>query len=261
MTATTPSTTARKKRRNPQVHLAPNPIKKLAPRNERTRSVYIVARPIHKAGNLSFLSEGSLPLCHWGLLISPYNQAALQKHLEHQKTEDHSMISQTWGTLVEISQTAEGFHQHDTDRTFGPTDWDYMCIVHVGSTRLSDHKINRKGAYSQLLCLTVAFEITRRYPKYHGYSNNCQNFVQRLLRYVSPGSIVPPTIKEITNLWRVVIHDRQKMFRKIVMLEVFPAKRSTRHGFTPCSSAGCRKRKNRGFKRCTTWLTFSSNLG
>jgi hypothetical protein len=148
MTATKPSTTVRKKRRNPQVHLVLNPVKKLVPRNERTtRSVYIVARPINKAGNLSFLSEGSLPLCHWGLLISPYNQAALRKHLKHQTIEDRNTISQTWGTLFEILQTGEGFHQLNTDHSFGPTDWDYTCIVHVGTTKLLDHRINRKGAY------------------------------------------------------------------------------------------------------------------
>jgi hypothetical protein len=152
MTATKPSTTVRKKRRNPQVHLVPNPLKKLVPRNERTtRYVYIVARPIHKAGNLAFLSEGSLPLCHWGLLISPHNQAALRKHLKHQEIEDHNTINHTCGTLFEIWQTGEGFHQLNTDHSFGPADWDYMCIVHVGTTKLLDHRINRKGAYSQLL--------------------------------------------------------------------------------------------------------------
>jgi len=236
MTATRPSTTVRKKRRNPQVYLVPNPIKKLAPRNERTtRSVYIVARPIKKAGNLSFLSERSLPLCHWGLLVSPHNQAALRKHLKHQKIEDHNMISQAWGTLFEIFQTEEGFHQLNTDRSFGPNDWDYMCIVHVGTTKLLDHRINRK-----------AFEITQTHANYYGYSNNCQNFVQRLLNYLCPRSVVPPTIKEVTNLWRAVLHDRQKLFRKIVMLEVFPASGSARRRFTPCGCVGCRKGKNRG---------------
>ena len=56
--------------------------------------------------------------------------------------------------------------------------------------------------------LTLANEITKKHPKYHGYSNNCQNFVQHLLRYVCPQSTVPSTIKEITNLWRGILRDR-----------------------------------------------------
>jgi hypothetical protein len=46
--------------------------------------------------------------------------------------------------------------------------------------------------------MIVAYDICERHPEYHGYSNNCQNFVRHLLKYVCPRSStnVPLTIQE-----------------------------------------------------------------
>jgi hypothetical protein len=146
MTASRSPATGSKKRRKTPVFVVPSPIKKLAPRTERiTRSVYVVGRPIKKAGKLSFLSEGSLPLCHWGLLVSPYTLTALRRHLKRQSKGDCNEVNGSWGTLFEISQTENGFHQLETNNDFRPSDWDYMCIVNVGGTTLLDHRISRQG--------------------------------------------------------------------------------------------------------------------
>jgi hypothetical protein len=147
MTASRSPKTDPKKRRKIPGFIVPSPIRKLAPRTERTtRSVYVVARPITKAGKLSFLSEGSLPLCHWGLLVSPYTLSALRRHLKRQSNGNcNESGNGSWGTLFEISQTENGFHQLETNNDFRPSDWDYMCIVKVGGTTLLDHRISRQG--------------------------------------------------------------------------------------------------------------------
>lgn len=86
----------RRHRRKPTIHVVSAPWKRLAPqRGRRKRSVYILARPIKKAGQLRFLSEGKFPLCHWGLLISPYNRRQLLHHIQKG--------TQSWGMIFEIS--------------------------------------------------------------------------------------------------------------------------------------------------------------
>jgi hypothetical protein len=147
MTATSPIQKIPKKQRKPLVHIVPSPIRKLVPRSERTtRSVYIVARPIKKAGKLSFLSERSLPLCHWGLLVSPYTKNELCRHLKKLSHGDCNIANNSWGTLFEIYQTEQGFHELQTISAFGPSDWEYMCLVYVAQTQLPNYRIKRQGA-------------------------------------------------------------------------------------------------------------------
>jgi hypothetical protein len=102
--------------------------------------------------------------------------------------------------------------------------------------------------------LTLAYEITKKHPKYHGYSNNCQNFVQNLLKYVCPRSTAPPTIKEIMNLWRGILRYRTMSSQKMVMLEIVARSGRTRKRFG-IGSGGC-PRKNECAAHLPTLLTY-----
>src|SRR2546423_14378791 len=45
----------------------------------------------------------------------------------------------------------------------------------------------------------LAFRISTTYKNYHGYTNNCQNFVRYMLEYVCPEASAPETIKELVE--------------------------------------------------------------
>jgi hypothetical protein len=127
----------RRRRRKPLIYTVSTPTKRLTPpQKRRIRSVYILARPIKKAGQLGFLSEGKFPLCHWGLLVSPYNQREMQDHIRQG--------TQSWGTIFEISLSLRGTHIPNihtySARTFSG-DWQYACIAYVGETYLPNYRI------------------------------------------------------------------------------------------------------------------------
>jgi hypothetical protein len=49
---------------------------------------------------------------------------------------------------------------------------------------------------------TLASKITRMYPDYDGYTNNCQNFVRYLLAFACQESVTPNTIElAVKSLW------------------------------------------------------------
>ena len=125
--------------------------KRYSVRRERSaRSVYIVARPINKAGPLSPLSEGKFSLCHWALLISPINENELRSHIERQASSCCESRQSSWGTLFEIFNV-DGTVQVNVVEHFGrhiSPDWGYAYIMHLGETYLQDAKIVRHGEYT-----------------------------------------------------------------------------------------------------------------
>jgi len=88
------------------------------PTNRPSRSVYIVARPITKAGYFKFLSEGKLPLCHWGLLVSRCNEVELRRHIISLLESSCCTAKASWGTLYEIIN-GHGMMVLNTNENFG----------------------------------------------------------------------------------------------------------------------------------------------
>jgi hypothetical protein len=130
----------RRRRRKSHIHTVTTPLKRLAPKRERrTRSVYILARPIKKAGHLGFLSEGKFPLCHWSLLVSPYNQRELKNHIRQG--------IDSWGTIFEICNS-DGTHVPNVYKhspQIFVRDWGYVCLAYVGKAHLPDYRISHHG--------------------------------------------------------------------------------------------------------------------
>lgn len=116
--------------------------------SKRRRSVYIVAKPLEGAHQLSFLSEAKFPLCHWALLISPYDERGLYDHILCQTNRPGLSKDGSWGTLFEIFQTDSKRHKVHIVRQFGrklSPEWSYACIAYVGETHLPDSKISHHG--------------------------------------------------------------------------------------------------------------------
>lgn len=67
--------------------------------------------------------------------------------------------------------------------------------------------------------MIVAYDICDRYPDYHGYSNNCQNFVRYLLKYVCqrPSVNVPLTIQETVETLNFRYHSPQDAIELIIL--------------------------------------------
>ena len=140
------------RRRKSSLYTAFIPIQKMhhRPQNSSRRFVYVVARPIKKARNAASLSERKFSLCHWGLLVSPYNPRELQQCIQH-RPEDCSRERVEWGKLFEIFDDRGTIRLRVVDhfglrQTLMP-DWDgYACIMHLGRTRLQDGDITRYGS-------------------------------------------------------------------------------------------------------------------
>lgn len=123
------------------------PLKITSPENHALRSVYIVARPVTKAGYFKPLSEGKLPFCHWALLVSEHNQSELQKHLISQSEAPSTSPKHSWGALYEITK-GDGVMVLMTNENFGRKfgdDWQYALIAYVGETSLEDGLIYDHG--------------------------------------------------------------------------------------------------------------------
>lgn len=86
-------------------------------------------------------------------------------------------------------------------------EWKFLSLCEVGITTLQDDQIYEWGT-SSTLCLVLwgmdinyklTFSITTTHKNFHGYTNNCQNFVRYLLEYVCPGLSAPQTLKELVE--------------------------------------------------------------
>jgi hypothetical protein len=135
----------RRRRRNPQVPEMDR-VDGSTQRDPRIRSLYVVARPIRKAGRLklSFLSEGSFPFCHWGLFVSYYNEnELLEKMIQY--SEDISDVGEPgMGTMFELQQTPQG-NKPNVVSDFRLSCWEQAVYAQVGETRLSDQDISDHG--------------------------------------------------------------------------------------------------------------------
>jgi hypothetical protein len=139
------------RRRKSSLYTAFVPIHKTHPthQNSSRRFVYVVARPIKKARNAASLSEGKFSLCHWALLISPYNPHELQQCIQN-RVENCTRERAAWGKLFEIFDDRGAIRlrvvEHFGLRQTLMPDWGYACIMHLGRTRLQDEDITQHGS-------------------------------------------------------------------------------------------------------------------
>ena len=114
------------------------------------RSVYIVARPITKAKEWSvgFFSDHSFPFCHWGLVVSTYDESELRQHISHQAENRYHSSLLPWGTLFELFNRS-GQCMVNVVEDFGWNsclcDWSTFLIRHVGRTQMPDGEIQKHG--------------------------------------------------------------------------------------------------------------------
>jgi len=154
-------------------------------RRKKQRLVYVIARPLKAAGPFSSLSGTEFALCHWGLFVTDPRDRDRNTSLS---------ISALKGTLFELLRQENNINTPSTTTDFGvaqwKTEWKYVLITAVGETDVSDEELRAQAS-----------TITRKYPDYDGYTNNCQNFVQYLLAFACPSSTLlgPKTIREMVE--------------------------------------------------------------
>lgn len=97
--------------------------------------------------------------------------------------------------MVELVRLPGNINSHNLIHDFGLEHWDdewkYVAARYVGDTYVSDEEL-----------ATEASNITRTYPDYDGYTNNCQNFVRYLLAFACQESVAPNTIElAVKSMW------------------------------------------------------------
>lgn len=173
---------------------------------QRQRFVYVIARPLKFARqlNLTSLFEGKFLLCHWGVLVSEYCRHRLKLEIQTFQSGVRTNIG-SLGTVFELFRTTENKSIAHEITNFGSNelngDWRFITFTYIGNSQFSDIVLARQGInICKAIGLTnLACRITELYPDYHGYSNNCQNFVQYLLDKVCPKCSTPQTIQELIN--------------------------------------------------------------
>ena len=137
-------------RRKSSIRTVATPVKRLSPQIERQkRSVYIIARPINKAGKFRFLSEASFPFCHWGLLVSPRSPKQLRYYLKYYAKGHRNPSQFSLGTLFEL-YNADGMNKVNVVKDFGRDfsfEWTSMCSAFIGNTELFDYRISHRGTF------------------------------------------------------------------------------------------------------------------
>jgi hypothetical protein len=78
-------------------------------------------------------------------------------------------------------------------------DWRLLCLSELLEKRITQLTWKVHPPLLPHACIDKALNITSTHPDYDGYTNNCQNFVRRLLNYVCPGASGPQTIQEFIS--------------------------------------------------------------
>src|SRR5271167_3003325 len=106
------------------------------PRNRKQRRfAYVLARPLTIADrlHLSFVSEGKLPLCHWGMLVTNMNQGELAEKLRKVYNEQQWSLAPL-GTMFELVANNSD-NSVSMNQLFGSwelhTDWQCLSFVYV----------------------------------------------------------------------------------------------------------------------------------
>lgn len=175
--------------------------------NTIERSVWIFARPIRFATMLGFqfVSHGTYPFCHWGVLVTPLN-FDIMKVLLTEPTQSTSMEDEdhALGDMWRLSLREEKDNPVDVIRPFklsnAKEEWNLFSTECVGMTNKTDEEIEKDGTI-QLIRLTkkTALKIIEEKPGYNLFENNCQNFTKYLVDAISPGSFRTEMVKTILD--------------------------------------------------------------
>jgi hypothetical protein len=111
-----------------------------------------MARPLNVAHRLqlSSVSDGKFPLCHWAVLVSPYNTRQLTHKLESPER------CSTLGTVIQLERvgstnTATITPDFGSEGELG-SDWYFpLSIADVGTTTYSDEILEDQGLISLIL--------------------------------------------------------------------------------------------------------------
>lgn len=116
------------------------------------RSVWIFARPIRFATILGFqfVSHGTYPFCHWGVLVTPLDfdtiEVLLTEPAQSTSTEDEDHIL---GDMWRLSRREENDNPVDVIRPFklsnAREEWNLFSAECVGKTTKTDKEIEKEG--------------------------------------------------------------------------------------------------------------------
>src|SRR5438046_1365573 len=120
--------------------------------NAIERSVWIFARPIRFATILGFqfVSHGTYPFCHWGVLVTPLNfdtmKVLLTEPTQSTSGEDEDYIL---GDMWRLSLREENENPVDVIRPFKLSNareqWNLFSAECVGKTKKTDEEIEKDG--------------------------------------------------------------------------------------------------------------------
>jgi hypothetical protein len=213
-------------------------------KRRKKRAVFVVARPLRAAGVLSFSSDGKFPICHWGLFTVDTRHAEISSQwTKFRETRDPCNLP-PHGTMIELVRLPGNINSHNLIDDFGLEQWDdewkYVAIQYVGDTDVSDGEL-----------ATEASNITRMYPDYDGYTNNCQNFVRYLLAFACQDHVAPNTIE----------HAVYSLFTDLTA-NVYAASESVRRrciGFEGLDATS-RRGEGKGINGCTSGLSPTTDI-
>ena len=119
--------------------------------NKSKRSVWIFARPIRFATifGTQFVSHGTYPFCHWGVLVSPLNFETI-KSLLTDPTSSSDGEDTVLGDMWSLSLREDVGEPVDVTRPFQLSNvteqWGLFSTECVGTTELTDEEIQEAGS-------------------------------------------------------------------------------------------------------------------
>src|SRR5947207_6055948 len=114
------------------------------------RSVYVIARPLHIGGHLSFLSDGKFPLCHWGLLVTKVKRTEMCNRMRSLENVAHGVSDiKPWGTMFELQRDSHNKNTHNVIYNFEGEEWyiewKHILMAFIGTTNFSDNRLTKEG--------------------------------------------------------------------------------------------------------------------
>jgi hypothetical protein len=121
------------------------------------RDVWLLARPLSGGSifpgySMAWTSDGTLHLCHWGVLVTELNlvdaKALMHRNTPGGSTKDDPEL----GALWELNRTPENRNTVNVSRPFKLSalkkQWTAVTGQHLGSTRFTHEEIQIEGKSS-----------------------------------------------------------------------------------------------------------------
>lgn len=129
---------------------APNTRRKKKKRRKKSaaRSVFFVARPLKDAGPFGFLSDGKVPLCHWGLFISNEDPSNVISWWEKYRRTKELSDPPSRGTLFELARLGSKCtvsKRQDFGLELWDAEWGHIWVKYAGETKRTDEELGYFG--------------------------------------------------------------------------------------------------------------------